>query len=327
MIAQQQQSDAGTSNYLQNLASISMPYEALVILDWMPKVYDRPGRVVQILGDEDDEKTVMLNAPFVPGQDGRPMGVPPGMQPPQQAKTFNLSEGKYAISVSIGKSYQTRLQQGQEDLSQLLQSLPPDLQLLLLPTYMRFRDTPGAPEVAKLLTKYRDSKFPGMTDDENEQPDAEQLKAKIQSMQQAGQQLQQQLQGAAKQIETDQVKQQAQIEIAKINASKEIELQRMKDATSIAVAQINASVKIGVQQTEAENEALATGIEQAHEVALTAMEQSHANDQMQQGQAFQEAQDQSGQAHEAGLAAMPPPMPPDGSEGGGAPPAPAAPPV
>ena len=75
ILALQQQSDAGTSQFLENLATISIPHEARIVLDWMQYVYDRPGRVVQVLGEEDEEKSVMLNAPHVMSPEGRPTAV------------------------------------------------------------------------------------------------------------------------------------------------------------------------------------------------------------------------------------------------------------
>ena len=310
VIAQQQQSDAGTSNYLQNLANISMPYEAKVVLDLIPKIYDRPGRVIRILGGEDEkEKTVMLGKPFVMDQSGEmPMEAPPGHP---QAKAYDLNKGKYSISVTIGKSYQTKMQQGQETFGPLMEHMPPEIQVMLLPTWLKFQDTPGAKEAAEFLTKYRDSKFPGLSGGKDEQPTAEQLQAKVQGMEQAGQQLQQQLQAAGDQIKTDQAKQQAQIKIAQINSDKEIQLQRMRDATSIAVAEINARSKGVLSAQEALHESIALADQQAHELGMQAMDQAHQQQQVQQGQAFQQAQDQSGQAHEATMAQMPPPVDPN----------------
>ena len=273
VIAQQQQADAGTSNYLQNLANISMPYEAKVVLDLIPAIYDRPGRVTEILGGEDEKsKKVMLNAPFIPDETGHPQPAP---ESNPRAKVYDLSKGKYSISVSIGKSYQTRLQQGQESMGELMQHLPPEAQALLLPVYMKFLDSPGSKEAAEIMTKYRDQHFPGLTDDEGQAPTPQQLQSQIQAMQQKGQEQAQQLQMAVEQIKTDQAKQQAMIQKAQIDAQKEIQLQQMKNAASIAVAQINAQAKIGMSATEDENEALATGLQHAHEAEQAEQDRAH----------------------------------------------------
>jgi hypothetical protein len=62
--ALQDQHQAGSSHFIDNLASISLTYEAKVILDLIPFIYDRPGRIARLLDAEDNPKTVMLNAPF-----------------------------------------------------------------------------------------------------------------------------------------------------------------------------------------------------------------------------------------------------------------------
>jgi hypothetical protein len=168
ILALQQQSDAGTGQFLQNLANISMSYEARVVLDLMPKIYDRPGRVVQVLGVEDEPKAVMLNRLFVMDQNGRPQAAPPpqpGMPPPQNVKMYDLSKGKYTCSVSIGKSFQTRLQEGASEIGQILQAAP-QLMPIIGPTYFRFRDFPGAREVSDLLKKVREKQFPGLGDED-----------------------------------------------------------------------------------------------------------------------------------------------------------------
>lgn len=284
VIAQQQQSDAGTSNYLQNLATISMPYEAMVVLDLMPHVYDRPGRVTQILGSEDKEETVMLNRPYTMGPDGKPVAA---MDPNQQgAKTVNLAEGKYAVSVSVGKSYQTRLQQGQESMSALIEHLPPEAQVLLIPTMLNFMDSPGSKEAADLMKKYRDSKFPALMQDKNNQPTPEQLQAELAATKQQAGEMQQQLQLATQQIQTDQAKQQGAIETAKIKAQSDIEIAHVNNAAKIEVARIGAAKEAIDRQAATQEELLSTGlkltvqreqndINRQHETRMANMDKAH----------------------------------------------------
>jgi len=95
VLALQQQYEQGSSHFLDNLAEISLTYEAKVVLDLIPTIYDRPGRVARILDQEDETQTVLLNAPFMrdprtqrprqvpaPGMGaGLPPGLPPGAGP------------------------------------------------------------------------------------------------------------------------------------------------------------------------------------------------------------------------------------------------------
>ena len=82
VMALQQQYDQGSGHFLDNLAEVSLTYEAKVILDLIPHIYDRPGRVARILDLEDESRTILLNTPFQDGQNGgRPRAVPPGLSP------------------------------------------------------------------------------------------------------------------------------------------------------------------------------------------------------------------------------------------------------
>jgi|TARA_R110000751_G_scaffold9650_2_gene35872 hypothetical protein len=86
VLALQQQFEHGSSHFLDSLAEVSLTYEAKVILDLIPHIYDRPGRVARVLDMEDEPKTVLLNTPFQAGiNGGRPRAVPAGgppMMPP-----------------------------------------------------------------------------------------------------------------------------------------------------------------------------------------------------------------------------------------------------
>lgn len=351
----QEGSDAGTSHYLSSLADVSMLYEAKVILDLIPQIYDREGRVVRILGGEDESRSVMLNAPYRMDAEGRPqpagmapppppmapmppgmppgmgpMGPPPGMPPqgpgmppggpmaPPQApappKIHNLKEGSYSISVSIGKSFQTRLEQGQTELGEMLPNLPPELQIALLPTYLSFRDFPGAKEVADIMKKFRDRTMPGLGEEGKDgAPTVEQLQAKVSAMEEAGKKLQEQLEQASKALEIDQMKQQAQIEAAKIKAQTDIQLAQINNAAKIEIARLTSEKEAVNQKAEADEELLATGIkveadasegeaDRQHEVGLELLKQRHADKQMAMGQQHEGQMAHEGQAHESGEA-------------------------
>ena len=310
VIAHQQVADAGNNHYMASLADTTLAYEALVILDLIPHIYDRPGRITRILGLEDEVTPVMLNAPFVMDQNtGQPM---PAQQGQQGAKNYDLTKGKYAITVSIGKSYQTKMQEGQEEIGAILQA-DPSLMPLIGSIYFRYRDSPGSKEIAEILKELRDKQFPGLGQKKDQAPTPEQLQAQVQAMQQKGEELAKQLQGAIEQIKTDQAKQQATIEKARIDAAAAVELQRMRSAAAINVAQINAEAKGAAQESEARTEAIALAQEhaygdhereddQAHEVGLKAMEQKNAKEQVREGQAHEAGMAGAGREHEMTMA-------------------------
>lgn len=283
-LALQGQHEEGNSNWIDNLAEMSMSYEARVVLDLMcgdpatgrVGVYDRVGRIARTLDGEGNHDRVMLNQPFV-RHDGKLLRVGPQQPLPQgtspdEVEHYNLRSGaQYSVTVNIGKAYKSRVEQGADMLGQLIQS-EPELVKLAGDIYFRFADFPGHMELAERFKKM----LPPQLQDQNGQGDP---KVELEQAKGMLQQLQQQSQAMQKALETDQVKVQGQyktaIDKAKIDALQGIALQKMKDATSIAVAQINASVKIGMQATEARNEAIALGQDQTHEADQNAMDRQH----------------------------------------------------
>jgi hypothetical protein len=260
------QSLTGNSDYLWSLAEISMVYEAKVVLDLIPKIYDRPGRIAKLLNEEGDTRTVMLNQPFtIDPRTKRPMRVGAGQTPGAQGevKNYDLRKGKYAVSVSIGKSYRDRVDQGQTELGEILSS-PAGAALMpvLGPIYFKFRDFPGHQEAADLMKRWRAMQFPGLDAGEDKvmeaQHEAQALKAQLQAL---GDQYKQ----AVEYIEREQAKHDAQIEQTRIKAETDITLQQMKDATQIAVKEIEVMAKGAIVNHEATHEALALGIKHAHE--------------------------------------------------------------
>ena len=290
IMALQQQGDEGNSHFMHNLAEISMAYEAKVILDLIPTIYDRPGRLARTLDEEDETETVMLNAPFVhhpetrrpiaaPGGQippGMPMQQPaappqgmqgPGMQPlppaPPEIKHYDLRKGIYSVAVSIGKTRQSALQEGAEEIGQILQAQP-NLMPLIGPLYFKYRDFPGAREIADLLAQVRDKQFPGLKTSDDGQPSIEQAQAQIHALQQQLQMMGSQLQGAIKALETEQVKQQAQMQKA-----------AMDNETKVRIADADNQTKVMIEMLKAKLEEILTAQKQTHETRMKATDQQH----------------------------------------------------
>ena len=288
----QGQTEIGTSHYLDNEANLSIPLEAKIILDLIPHVYDRPGRVLHVLGMDNKPRQVMLNHPFVPGPNGTPQKLPYGT-PAEQTQTdarvadpndpamfIDLNEGRYGVTVTISKQSDARLQEGSDAIGRLMES-EPALLPVLGPEWAKWQDFPGAPAIADALTKWQAHAAPWMNPP-----------GQNDGIAQVGQ-LQQQLQAASaaaaqfKQIiDTKQVEQQAKIEIEKINQQTQIQIQQMKDATQIEVARITAAKEGMIAEREAAEERLATGLkivadaasqerDHAHEATQAALDRTH----------------------------------------------------
>ena len=216
----------------------------------------------------------MLNAPHVEGPDGMPQQIEQSQIPPPGTQFHDLRKGKYAISVNIGKSYQTRLQEGQSEIGEVLSSAP-NLMPLLGATYFRFRDFPGSKEIADILKKVRDKQFPGL-DSDKPGPSMDQLQAENQSIKGQLQQMQQQLQMAMHEIQTDKAKQEATMAKAQMdNQTKEV-IARMEQQTKLILAQMekrHESVENAKQQVHDRDTQL---IDQTHEATMQTMPQPMA---------------------------------------------------
>ena len=252
IMASQQQADSATSHFLQNFADISMVYEADVILDLLPHIYDRQGRVTQIVrGDDGKSEPAMLGMPYtVDPKTKRPVPAQPG-QP--GVKTIDLAKGRYAVSVSVGKNFQTRLEHGAEFMTDLVSKMPA-LIPMIGDLVFQFRDDPGAREIAKRLAKIREKQFPGLGEgEEGGQPSPEQLKGQIEQMGQAMKGMQGQLQAAMHAMETEQAKQEtarlkAQLEAqtrmhtAELESQTKREIAAADNATKLEIANLGARV-------------------------------------------------------------------------------------
>lgn len=298
ILSLQQQHEAGNSNWLDNLAEISLTYEAKVVLDLIPRVYDRPGRVERILDLENNKKAVVLNCPFMQGPKGRPQPLPMGpdgrpITPPgcgpDDVKTYDLAKGRYGVSVSIGKGYKSRLEEGQDRLSALMEAKP-ELFQILGDVWASFQSWPGHKIVEERVKKM----LPAPLRDEDEQPNAAQQLAQAQAQMQ---QMQAALQEMSKAIETDRVKAEAQTAQKQMEVQARLETERMRAATQIAIAHIQAASRGAEISQHAQEEAMALGLE----------DQQRAQDRLHEAM-----QAQMDREHEMQITAMQPP--PNGQE-------------
>jgi hypothetical protein len=291
ILALQQQADAGTSHYLQNLADISMKYEAKVILDLIPKIYDRPERVIRIIhGDDRKSTAVMIGAPYTTDDKKRPQLVQ-GWNPqqsapmPEGAKYYDLSRGVYDVSISIGKAFQTRLDEGREKIGELL-SAKPELFMMMGDIFLNYADWPGSKDMAKRMEKIRERTFPGLGENEDGQAPPEQMQAELAGMKQQMQMMGQQLQMAMQQIETDRAKQEASLMKAKMDNETKLRIAAADNETKLALAGMEQKFEALLTMLNLEHEfrqvreaaaldAAKTGQQMDHERTMAAGQQQH----------------------------------------------------
>ena len=293
--ALQGQAEVGSSGYLDNLASISMLYEGKILRDMIPRVYDRPGRIVPTMGADEKRKTVMVNIPFVEQQTPqgpKPQPVPPGTP---DAQEINLKDAALSVTAVVGKSYATRREETADAISSIMQAAP-GLAPILAPFWLAELDFPGAQKLAAVAKKtlppqFQDEDAGGM------QQQVAQMGQQLQQAQQMVQMLTQELQAKTRIIETDAVKAQADLQKTELElAAKhrtEVQLQEMKNAATLAVAHINAAAKGASLDAHAEEEVLALASQ------IHGAEQDRAHAMMAAAQAAQERQEMAAQQAQA----------------------------
>ena len=269
---QQAQANASTSNYLDGLAR-AMTYEAKVVLSWIPHYYDRPGRIVRARRADQTDRMVMLNAPHTM-QEGRPQAIPlnpNGPAPPGEApKTYDLTKGAYGVAVTIGKRYETQVQQGSDALGEVIKADPGTMMPILGPLWLANQDWPGHTEAARLLKKMQP---PQLQESDPASPEA--LQAKLATLEQQMQQMGQQLQQAGQIIQTKQVESRAQVEKAIVEGDQKLKLAQLQAETTLAIEKMKTELAMAMQQMKGVEAKTLQDDQQRHDRILQDDEQRH----------------------------------------------------
>jgi hypothetical protein len=140
ILMRQRQGDVSTFHYIDNL-NRAMRHAGRVMLDLIPKVYATP-RVVRILGADGQAKAVPVNQP--------PAAPNPMGQVREIEKIYDLTVGKYDLTVSSGPSFTSRREEAANQMLELIRAYPAAAPLIgdLLAKNL---DWPGADEVAQRL--------------------------------------------------------------------------------------------------------------------------------------------------------------------------------
>jgi hypothetical protein len=321
-------SQQGTSGWMTHHAR-AIRQTGIVVVDLLPSVYDRPGRVERIIGKDGAEDWVMLNQPFVKGQDGQPQPAPQagmmqrvksaiGMGGPQPMAHM-LADGQYGVIVNVGKSRQTMQQETFAGMNALAQAAPE-----LVP---RFADlwveSMGIPKADQIAARIRP---PGVDDENSIPPEAQ---AKMAQMQAVIQELQQVADDNRAKVAIAETNAKAKLAEAQQNNQTKLQEQQQDDQTRIRVAGIQAQAQVAVADIKAMSEDLdrrlrlmETLIGVKHDSAMQARTQAHdAEKTVHQTLAGERAADSEyararemrdiEHSQQVDLASMPPPVDPN----------------
>lgn len=278
--ALQAQGSRGNSHYVTNLAEVSMAFETKIILDLLPSVYDRPGRMMKLLGERGEESEAPIGVPFVQAPGGPmplPPGTPPGTDVPlpngkvKKVKLYQFThEDEFSVSVGVGPSAQTEKDGNREAIGTMMTAVPA-LAPIMADYFAKTLDGDIADDLAVRL-KAAQPAIAGMDDDEDDTlpPEAQ---AKIQGMSQQMAQMQQQLQALTQQVQTKQAEKQADMQIAQAAAQSRERIAAMTTSASLAIAKLGAAGKMDTTELDAITKQAMQEAEHAHERVMLRLEQ------------------------------------------------------
>jgi len=156
VLALQNAGSVGNYHFSDNL-SRAIRLCGRILLDLIPKIYNEK-RVIRIIGADDKHKLTTINGEGSPEE----VGIKPDLE--GIAPIYDVTSGKYDITVSSGPSYQTKRQ---ENLSMLfdLAGKDPALMGIAGDLIVSQIDSPMSEQLTRRLEK---ALPPGLLDDENE---------------------------------------------------------------------------------------------------------------------------------------------------------------
>lgn len=200
----QRQSQTGLSNahFIDNL-NRAIRQCGVILCDLIPKIYDMP-REVRILGEDRKQQIIKVNQQWD--------------QAKNNSRCYDLTNGQYDVTITVGPSYTTQRQETWDTLTQFAQAYP---QLLQIAGDIVF-DTGDFPGADKIADRFRKTLPPGLADQPaNNQQQMQMLAAQYQQSQQAIEQLSQALNNANEVIRSKKLDNDSneRIEQAKIESS------------------------------------------------------------------------------------------------------------
>jgi|10_taG_2_1085330.scaffolds.fasta_scaffold10934_5 hypothetical protein len=225
ILARKEAQFEGTASYQDNFGQ-SLIYEGMILLDLIPKIYHRPGRVLRLAGLEDDSQSEMATL------GDRYVGEK-GVQ-----RLYDWGVGRYDVAVTVGASYTTRRQEAAAWQLDLMKVLPPEMAASMAPIAVKNIDGPGNQEISKRLNQTLPPELQGDKDQE-QQPIPPEVQQQMQQAKQMIQQLTQRVTELSGSIEMDQVK-----------AEKDLTRTRESDETKERIARIQAETDIARTRME-----------------------------------------------------------------------------
>ncbi len=215
--ARQREGDISTFHFQDNMTR-AIRHGGLIVLDLIPHVYSEP-RIMRIMGEDETPENVPINQPIPQMQQGQPQLDEQG-QP--VTKAYDLTVGKYDVTVKAGPSFTTRREEAANQMIEMVRAFPQAAPIMgdILADSL---DWPRADEIAKRLKTLLPPNLQGEEDGPDPQVLAmqQQMQEGLKAYQQMGQELE--ALKASKAIEAEKLKidqMKAQADVAKVDIEK-----------------------------------------------------------------------------------------------------------
>lgn len=263
--ARDRQGETANFHYTDNL-NTTLRHAGRCIVDMWSKVYDGT-RTLQIMGEDGKVSSVDINKPEVkqqPQEDGTVQAVETVMN--------DMSIGDYAVTISVGPSYDTLRQEAVEGMLQTAQNWP-KLMEIAGDKVVRSMDWPMADQIADRIEKTIDPALRKGEDGVEEAEDnmiqtpkgpipKDQVGPMLEQMDQQMQHLSQQLQEASNGIEKAKIDAASRKEVAEINAVSKADVAELQGWIQLMIQKMQPPPVLTAKAlTTGENDAQPSGEE------------------------------------------------------------------
>ena len=276
ILARQREGDISSFHFIDN-QSRAIRHMGRIIVDLVPSIYSTP-RVLRVMGVDRKPAQVAVNQPV--GPDGQPAPQqlashpvvdPISGQPMTPTKIYDLTAGKYDVTVEAGPSFTTRREEAANQMIMVMQA-DPALAAPMLPIVAKNLDWPGSEEIAQMASSLPP---PGGKGQPNPAADAQAMQAKLQMEAQASQQrlqAEQQIkaQGQQHDLQLRTQAQQHEFSLAQAKAQQDQQLAQQKLASEIELKRQSQAADLDLQRQAMQMDAQIKATEAAHRLQQTA---------------------------------------------------------
>ena len=235
ILARERQGDVSNFHFIDNL-SRAIQYAGKILVDIIPSVYSER-ETIRILGEDQAEEVVQLTQEAGGSLEEGMTG---------DKKLYNLSVGRYDVTVKTGPSFSTQREETRETLIELMRAVP-GAAGVVGDALLEHMDFQGADRIAKRLKAMLPENIRSLEDEKisgSDNPEAAALQAQLDQGRQQMQQMQQQGQALTKELEQVKNDKSADAQLKQVEAQlkgKELELKELEMQIKLAEAQAAAN--------------------------------------------------------------------------------------